>query len=154
MEGCGLASGLSYALLGGGVVTFELDGSSPNTLLDRQQCTLNLGSWGGLKRVGKLGHALHIFTGRFGDPHSRIRKTGTYWDKGHIGKRISVLHRQLRDVQGLKTTRGGALGQAFFPFTFFCGMGGGLGKAFSPFSFCCGTRAVWGGYKEVHLRIR
>ena len=52
--------------------------------------------------------------GCFYDPHSTIRisnaehivhKTGTRWDEGNIGKRTSVLHRQLRDAQALKTTR-------------------------------------------------
>ena len=46
-------------------------------------------------------------------------------------------------------TFGGALGKAFFPFTF----GEELGKAFFPFTFFCGTGAV-GRRKEVHLRIR
>ena len=41
-------------------------------------------------------------------------------------------------------TFGGALGKAFFPFTF----GGTLGKAFFPFTFFCGTGAVGGGAKR------
>ena len=46
-------------------------------------------------------------------------------------------------------TGGGGGSKAFFPFTFFCGKGGGAhGNAFSPFSFCCGTKAVGGGTKR------
>ena len=75
---------------------------------------LNLGAWGGLRRARKLGHALHIITGRFNDPHGTIsfnnmehivHKTGTHWDEGYIGKSTPVLHHQLRGVQALKTTR-------------------------------------------------
>ena len=78
----------------------------------------NLGAWlgggGRLGRAKKLAHTLHIITGNSNDPHSAIsinntehiaHNTGTNWDEGHIGKRISVLHRDLRDVQALKTTR-------------------------------------------------
>ena len=66
---------------------------------------------GGLTRARKLGHTLHIITGRLNDPHSTIsinnaehivHKTGTHWDKGHIGKSTLVLHHLLRDVQALK----------------------------------------------------
>ena len=69
---------------------------------------------GGLRRARKLGHALHIITGRLNDPHSTIsinnaehivHKTGTHWDEGHIGKSTPVLHHQLCNVQALKTTR-------------------------------------------------
>ena len=46
--------------------------------------------------------SMHIITGRLNNPHSLIsinnadhivHKTGTHWDKGHIGKRTPVLHR-------------------------------------------------------------
>ena len=72
------------------------------------------GGGGGLRRARKLGHAFHIITGCFNDPHSTVNinttehivyKTATDWDEEHIGKRTSVLHRQLCDVQALKTTR-------------------------------------------------
>ena len=75
---------------------------------------LQLGCRGGLKRAKKLGHALHIITGRLYDPHSTIsinnaehivHKTGIHWDEGHIGKTTPVLHDQLCDVQALNTTR-------------------------------------------------
>ena len=64
----------------------------------------------------KLGHSLHIITGRLNDPYSTIiinnaehivHKTGIHWDKGHIGekrKSTAVLHHQLRNVQALKPT--------------------------------------------------
>ena len=69
---------------------------------------------GGLGRAGKLGHTLHIITGRFNDPHRTIsinnaehilHEIATHWDEGHIGKSTPVLHHQLRGVQALKTTR-------------------------------------------------
>ena len=52
-----------------------------------------------------------------------------------------VLRVRLLEVGG---STGGALGKAFFPFTF----GGALGKAFFPSTFLCGTRAIGGGAKR------
>ena len=114
MEGCGLASGLSTlcsaeaSLPSSGVGVAR----TLSSIAEGALSTWVLGGGGGLRRARKLGHALHIITGRFNNPQSTsssnnaehiVHKTGTYWDEGHIGKRTSVLHHQLRDVQALKT---------------------------------------------------
>ena len=92
------------ALLGGGLLAFEWGGGG----------NFHLGARERLTRARKLGHALHIITGRLSDPHSAIsinniehivHRTGTHGDEGNIGKRTSVLHRDLPDVQAFKTTR-------------------------------------------------
>ena len=61
--------------------------------------------------------------------------------KGVVSLRM-VLRVRLLEVGG---STWGALGKAFFPFTF----GGALGKAFFPFTFFYGTGAVGGGTKRI-----
>ena len=100
MEGCVLASGLSTLC--------SAEASLPSSGVGVATSTWVLGG-GGLRRARKLGHALHIITGRLNNPHSTIsinnaehivHKTGTRWDEGHIhsGTRTSLLH---RDVPGV-----------------------------------------------------
>ena len=68
----------------------------------------------GLTRARKLVQALHIITRRLNNPHGAIsindadhivHKTGTHWHEGHIAKRTSVLHHDLRGVEALKATK-------------------------------------------------
>ena len=100
MEGCGLSLRGFGALIGGGLLAFEWRAGGLNTLLLSRKRTVNLGAGGGLGRAKKLGHTLHIITGRFNDPHSTIsidnvvhmvHNTGTHWDEEHIGKSAPVL---------------------------------------------------------------
>ena len=77
-----------HALLRRGLLAFEWGGGGLNTLLDRPQCTFNLGAGRGIRRARKLGYALHIITGSLhdartisiNDAHHMVNETGTHWD--------------------------------------------------------------------------
>ena len=75
---------------------------------------LELGCWGGHRRVKKLSHLFQIINKRLNDPHGAMGINNTqhivhqarrHWGEANIRKRTVVIHHQVCDVQAPKTKR-------------------------------------------------
>ena len=95
-----------HALLGGDLLAFEWGGGGNSNLGAKGGGGAQEGKEAQLRPphhhevLGRPAQAINI-----NNAEHIVHKTGTHWDEGHIGNRTSVLHRELRDVQALKTTR-------------------------------------------------